>query len=280
MQRVRVHQDGNDVVSPSREGLKRTILDAVSRVGYDVEKKPGSFPPYRLLRRISLGQDPLSDVRTILRDEVRCIFDVGAHIGQTAARLVSAFPRAQVYSFEPDPHSFEQLRALASRRGRIDPINAAVGDTDGHARFFVNSFDQTNSLLKAAPGADQFVLDSRGLVVQSELTVPVLTLDRFCASRGIARIDVLKVDAQGYELRVLDGARGLLAAGMIPVIYLEVCFVRIYDGQPLFPDVYQYLFDRGFRLVWLYESSFHTHFYSLGANAVFVHQSIGTRSRS
>jgi FkbM family methyltransferase len=259
--------------------MKRAILDFVSRVGYDIQKQPGSFPPYRLLKRISLGRDPWSDVRTILGDDVSCIFDVGAHIGQTASRLVAAFPRAHVYSFEPDPHSFGQLEALAKRTDRIDAINAAVGDADGHARFFVNRFDQTNSLLRAAPEAHQFLLDSGGLVVRSELTVPVLTLDRFCSSRGIVRIDVLKVDAQGYELRVLDGAQGLLTSGMVPVIYLEVCFVRIYEGQPLFPELYQYLFDRGYRLVWLYDSNFHTHFYSLGANAIFIHESIGERSR-
>jgi hypothetical protein len=44
--------------------------------------------------------------------------------------------------------------------------------------------------------------------------------------------------------------------------------------------VYQYLFERGYRLVWLYETSFHTHYYSLGANALFIHESIGARVRS
>lgn len=259
--------------------VKRTILELVSRVGYDVQKNPGSFPRYRLLKRLRLGHDPLSDVSTILGDRVGCVFDVGAHVGQTAARFVAAFPRAHVYSFEPDPHSFAQLRTLTDTARRIDAVNAAVGDTDGEATLFVNKFDQTNSLLKVAPDAHQYLLDKAGLTLQSEVKVPVLTLDRFCADRGIDRIDVLKLDAQGYELRVLDGARGLLDRAAVPLIYLEVCFVRFYRDQPLFPDLYQYLFNRGYRLVWLYESNFHTHLYSLGANAIFIHESIGERSR-
>ena len=260
--------------------VKRTILAAASRVGYDVQKNPGAFPPYRFLKRLRLGQDPLSDVTTILGDSVTCVFDVGAHVGQTAAKLVAAFPRAHVYCFEPDPHSFAQLRTLTQTGSRIHAVNVAVGDTDGDATFFINKFDQTSSLLKVASGANQYLLDTGGLALQSEVKVPVRTLDRFCTERGIERIDVLKLDAQGYELRVLDGARELLEGLAVPLIYLEVCFVRFYEEQPLFPDIYRYLFDRGYRLVWLYENNFHTHLYSLGANAIFIHESIGERSRA
>jgi FkbM family methyltransferase len=260
--------------------MKRRILDLMSRAGYDVEKAPGSFPPYRLLKRLNLGRDPLADVRTILGDRVSVVFDVGAHVGQTATRLVDAFPKATVISFEPDPKSFSALRDVAQAAGRVEAVIAAVGDADGRAVFFVNQFDQTSSLLKTAPGASQYLLDTSGLTTRSQIEVPVLSLDRFCAERRIARIDLLKLDAQGYELRILDGSRSLLERLAIPLIYTEVCFVRIYDGQPLFPEVYQYLFERGYRLVWLYETSFHTHYYSLGANALFIHESIGARVRS
>jgi FkbM family methyltransferase len=259
--------------------LKRRVLDMLSRAGYDVEKTGGALPPYRLLKRLRLGRDPLADFRTILGNEIACVFDVGAHVGQTAERFAAALPRARIYSFEPEPSSFRQLRKVSGRIRRIEATNAAVGDTDGDRSFFVNAFDQTSSLLKPAAGASQYLLDTAGLTPQSEITVPVVTLDRFCAERGIGRIDVLKLDAQGYELRILDGARMLLDRLAVSLVYLEVCFVRIYQGQPLFPEVYQYLFERGYRLVWLYESSFHTHFYSLGANAMFVHESIGERRR-
>ena len=260
--------------------IKRNLLDLAARAGYDVEKAPGSFPPYRLWKRLNLGRDPLWDVRTILGDDVACVFDVGAHVGQTATRFVAAFPKATVFSFEPDPNSFSALRAVARTTGRIEAINAAVGDGDGHAAFFVNQFDQTSSLLRAAPGASEYLLNRSGLMPRSRIDVPVLCLDRFCAEREIVRIDLLKLDAQGYELRILDGSRALLDRVAIPLIYTEVSFVRIYEGQPLFPEIYQYLFERGYRLVWLYETSFRTHYYSLGANALFVHESIGARVQS
>jgi FkbM family methyltransferase len=257
--------------------VKRNIVDLALRAGYDLEKVSGSAVPYRLFKRLDLGRDPLSDARIILAGQVHCVFDVGAHVGETAMRLVSAFPEARIYSFEPDPQSFDRLRAAANSVRRIEAVNAAVGDRDGKAAFFVNRFDQTSSLLETAPGASQYLWDQTGLERRSQIEVPVITLDRFCAARGITRIDVLKLDAQGYELRILDGTGARLNGEAIPLIYLEVCFVRIYEGQPLFPEIYRYLFDRGYRLVWLYDSSFRTHFYALGANALFVHESIGMR---
>lgn len=259
--------------------VKRNIINLTLRAGYELEKVPGSVFPYRLLKRLNLGNDPLSDAHTILGGQVSCVFDVGAHVGETAMQLRATFPEARIYSFEPDPDSFKRLRAAADGVQRIETVNAAVGDREGKAAFFVNQFDQTSSLLETAPGASQYLWDQSGLDRRSQIEVPVITLDRFCAARGITKIDLLKLDAQGYELRILDGTGDRLNGQAIPLIYLEVCFVRIYEGQPLFPELYQYLFERGYRLVWLYDSSYRTHFYALGANALFVHESIGLRRR-
>jgi FkbM family methyltransferase len=257
--------------------LKRSILDFAVRAGYDIEKIPGAFPRYRFLKRLRLGEDPLWDAQTILGRDVECVFDVGAHVGQTAERLAASFPHAKIFSFEPDPNSFAKLSTVSRSNSRVEAINAAVGDAEGKATFFLNRFEMNSSLLKAAPNASQYLFNKNGMILESEIEVPVVSLDAFCTKRGISRIDLLKLDAQGYELRILDGAKQLLSRVAVPIIYLEVLFVRLYQDQPLFPDVYQYLFDRGYRLVWLYETSFHTHFYSLGANAVFIHESIGER---
>ena len=257
--------------------VKRRILHLVARGGYDVEKV-GGFPPYRFLKRLPIGYDPLADVVRIHPGRIRVIFDVGAHIGQSAALFADTFPGAQIHSFEPDPNSFRELRRTAAGYPGVTPVNAAAGDREGEATFFVNTFSQTNSLLRPRHGAGQYLVDTAGVDVRQETRVPVLTLDRYCAEHSIERIDFLKLDTQGYELRVLDGAAALVSRQAIPLIYLEVGFVTLYEGQPLFPEVYQYLFDRGYRLVWLYESSFHTHFYTIGANALFVHESIGRRT--
>jgi FkbM family methyltransferase len=256
---------------------KRHALQLVARWGYDVEKQPTWLPPYRFLRRIPLGRDPLTDVKTIRGGEIRCVFDVGANVGQSAALFSDVFPAATVHSFEPDPESYRQLQRVAASYPRVSAINAAVGDREGDATFYVNEFRQTNSLLKAAGNAGQFLVGTHGLDLRSEIQVQVLTLDGYCADHGIEHIDLLKLDTQGYELKVLDGASGLLGRQAVPLIYLEVGFIPLYQGQPMFPQVYQYLYDRAYRLVWLYESNFHTHLFTISASALFVHERLGSR---
>jgi FkbM family methyltransferase len=259
---------------------KRQILELVARWGYDVARQPTWFPPYRFLRRIPLGHDPLADVRTIHGGEIRCVFDVGANVGQSAAIFSDTFAAATIHSFEPNPDAYEHLHVLAAGYPRVRPVNAAVGDGEGEATFFVNKFDQTSSLLRPTEGASRFLAVPDGLDFQAERRVRVITLDRYCAENGIDRVDLLKLDTQGYELRVLAGARALLEREAVPLIYLEVGFVPLYEQQPLFPQVYQYLYDRHYRLVWLYETSFHTHLYAIGANALFVHERVGSRLSS
>ncbi len=257
--------------------VKRRTLELVARCGYDVEKQATGFPPYRFLKRIPLGHDPLADVKRIHGGEIRCVFDVGAHIGQSAALFADTFPAARIHSFEPDPESYAQLHALAAGYPQVSTVNAAVGERDGEATFFVNQFSQTNSLLKATDGAGRFLVGEHGLDLRNETRVRVTTIDRYCDEQRIDRIDLLKLDTQGYELRVLDGAKGMLERQAVPLIYLEVGFVTLYQDQPLFPQVYQYLFDRAYRMVWLYDSSFHTHLFTIGANALFVHERFASR---
>jgi FkbM family methyltransferase len=257
--------------------LKRRTLEFVVGRGYDIQKEPSRFPPYRFLRRLSLGEDALADARTIHGGQLECVFDVGAHVGQSAAEFLDAFPRARIHSFEPAPASYEELQKLAERNPRVNAVNAAVGNRDGQADFFINKLSVTNSLLTASAGAGDFLVAADGLDRREVTTVRLVTLDTYCAAQGIERIDLLKLDTQGYELRVLDGARRLIEQHAVPLIHLEVCFVRFYEEQPLFPEVYQYLYDRDYRLVWLYDSSFHLYAYAVAANALFVHRSLGER---
>ncbi len=227
--------------------------------------------------RLDLGNDPLADVKLILGADPRCIFDVGAHIGQTAAKFAAAFPRADIYCFEPDSRSYAALQANTSSLSRVHCIHAAVGSRTGQATLFRNAYDQTNSLLPLAAGAAEFLLFPDRPMPAGTEDVALITLDAFCEERGTTAIDLLKMDVQGYELEVLAGAKETLKAAAVPLIYTEVSFVRSYESQPLFHDVYEYLYRLDYRLVGIYESGYLTHYYQVGGNALFVHVSRGRR---
>jgi FkbM family methyltransferase len=230
---------------------------------------------YEIRPLLRLGSDHIADSKYILGDRVGTVFDIGANVGQTAREFLPAFPKATIYSFEPDPGSFQKLVAATSDQRRVQPYNIALGREEGSAKLFRFKFDQTNSLLPKARGAEDYVADAEYLTAVGEVPVEVTSLDAFCRNHGIEKIDLLKVDTQGYELEVLNGSLTLLRSAAISLIYIEVCFVRYYEGQPLFPEIYQFLYDLGYRFVGLYESGFVTHCYHVGGNALFVHSSMG-----
>jgi len=143
--------------------------------------------------------------------------DVGANVGFwsiPAARSVGSGGR--VISFEPNPWAVERFKrnvALNSHAGLapIDLVDAALGAEPGKLELF--SFD-----LEA--GASRATLHRSAVRggPAVHVTVPVTTLDDFVD----LEVDVLKIDVEGHELAVLDGARHLLSNAPPRLIIIEV----------------------------------------------------------
>jgi FkbM family methyltransferase len=150
--------------------------------------------------------------------------DIGAHVGVhalTLARLVGS--HGKVIAFEPAAASFELLRRHIRMNGmtsRIEALHAAVGDRDG-SRVLVTD------PLGADPG-NSFV-DRHYLARKRHEIVEVVTLDTFCSRRRLLPA-LVKIDVEGYEARVLDGARQVLSQRPAPTI---VCAVHPWHLEQL-----------------------------------------------
>ncbi|MBV9343647.1 MAG: FkbM family methyltransferase [Gammaproteobacteria bacterium] len=130
--------------------------------------------------------------------------DAGANIGWYSLLLDRlAEPGASVYAFEPEPATFAllQVNLARNRATHVEPVPAALGAAAGRAllRRYKDSNNGRHSLLAAESGA-------------GSVEVPVLTLDSFWEQRGLAArpLRVLKIDVEGFEYFVLQGARALL----------------------------------------------------------------------
>jgi FkbM family methyltransferase len=134
----------------------------------------------------------------------------------------------------------------------VHPHRAAVTDSAGTRRFYVNAGDQTNSLLRLNPAQSGWAGSPSAAGYDSAIDVPAITLDEFCAAESIDRIDILKLDIQGGEGMALEGASRLLARHAIGLIYLEVLFAPLYEGQAYFCDVTRILNGHGYRVAALY----------------------------
>jgi FkbM family methyltransferase len=133
------------------------------------------------------------------------LFDVGAHAGYftlLAARRVGA--SGQVVAFEPEPHNVAMLRAnvVLNKLGNVSVEAAAVAGREGTRRFGHGAGSGTGALAEAG-----------------ELEVRAVTLDAYCG-RSRLTPDAIKIDVEGGELEVLDGASALLRDAR-PLVFLS-----------------------------------------------------------
>jgi FkbM family methyltransferase len=176
------------------------------------------------------------------------IFDIGANEGQTTERYLKMFPTAKIYSFEPVPEVFTLLERKFHENPQIIVNQLAVSDAVGTADFYLHAYGSNvwNSLLPKAP--DSIIVPED----VSTVKVPTITIDLFCERHNITTIDLLKLDIQGGELLALKGALNMLQKGGIKLIYSEVNFCDLYEGQAMFQDIAAYLHDFGYRTYGLY----------------------------
>ncbi len=218
----------------------KALLGRVARsLGWDVS------------RTAVFGKNPFADIHKLATDVPRLGFDVGANEGQTAGELRRIFSEARIYCFEPYEAAFRTLqrRLGGDPRFCLEPI--ALGDNKGEATLYENAQSVTNSLLPNAPEAHLFQPTAYAIPM-GQSKVAITTLDDFCKERTIPRIDFLKIDCQGYDLRILQGARKHLTEHRISFIVVEMLFAPLYTGQANFHEIYGFLTGFGYRLVGLY----------------------------
>jgi FkbM family methyltransferase len=234
-------------------GLKRFARNFLKRFGYEL----------RNLKGIDIGYDPFSDARNRMENKSSpVLFDVGANIGGTVKAMRSYFPAAQIHAFEPSPTTFSTLCRNCAADPQTKLMNCAVGSQAGVLALLENERPQNSSFYAMGPFCTG--------AVRGETQVEVVTIDQYCRTGGIERIDLLKSDTQGYELEVLKGAAEMIRAGRVKMIYLEMIFSDMYAGMPRFDELFRHLIDAGFELVTFYKMHFTSEQKASYTDALFI----------
>lgn len=129
------------------------------------------------------------------------VFDIGSNIGMTAV-IAAKSGAAKVYAFEPDPNVFPLLlETIKANVVVVDAHNIALGAREASLSFFSNP-DSTS--------ASHLVTEDT-LGHSPTGTVEMSTFDAFVKSQGIEKIDLIKIDVEGFEIDVLRGAQDTIA---------------------------------------------------------------------
>ncbi|MGH7023361.1 MAG: FkbM family methyltransferase [Caulobacteraceae bacterium] len=169
------------------------------------------------------------------------VLDVGAHAGQFAKLFARMAPRGHVYAFEPSEYARSILgRALAFNRvGNVTVVPRGLSDAPARAvlhtplkRSSAWGFGTAHLGEAAAGEADQ--------------TVALERLDDFAAREGLYRLDFIKADIEGWEMRALAGGEGTLRR-FRPALYLEVDDALLARAGDTPRALFAWLTDIGYR---------------------------------
>lgn len=189
------------------------------------------------------AEEPL--LKKITTDyRIQTIIDVGANEGQYAASLLKNGFKGTIYSFEPISQPFEILRRRAEKNDQWVVTQAAIGSKDEMRVINVSENIVSSSLYEV--GEVSLAAEPTTKIVRQE-PIKVTTLDNFFkGEKKLKRGTMLKLDVQGYELEALRGALENLKT--IEILQVELSFVPLYEGAPLFIEIASFLRQNGFDL--------------------------------
>ncbi|MBD2602047.1 MULTISPECIES: FkbM family methyltransferase [Microcystis] len=184
--------------------------------------------------------------RLLAYHNIDLVFDVGANIGQYAKLLRELGYSGRIVSFEPLSSAYSQLKAVSEK----DPLweiapQAAIGNQEGEIIINIAGNSQSSSAL---PMLDAHVQSAPESAYSGSETVKLSRLDTLAKDyiKSETKSIFLKIDVQGLEKQVLEGATAILP--LVKGIKLELSLVPLYEGQVLFKEMIDIVEKLGYEL--------------------------------
>jgi len=174
------------------------------------------------------------------------LIDIGARFG-LQENWKPARSHLEVIAFEPDKEEFKRLRETETS-GNTTYINSAVYNSKAYIDFHLTRSGGNSSILRPnRKFIDNFPEPERFDIIQT-IRVETDTLDSLLQQNSIGEVDFLKVDSQGCEFPILEGARETLSERNLLGIEVEVLVAELYENQSHFLDVNMLLKSYDFEL--------------------------------
>jgi len=197
---------------------------------------------YRVVRindgpKPSEGLDPFFALLQRLGFAPKHILDIGANRGLWTRTAIQHFPDARYTLVEPQDHLKSYIKDLLDRGYQIQWINAGAGDVSGSLPFTLAGRDDSSTFVLTEEQARQAGFP--------QTPVAIKTLNEIAAASGPPPPDMVKIDAEGFDLRVLAGASDLL--GKTDIFLVEACVCSAYENSAA--AVVEFMAKAGYRLM-------------------------------
>lgn len=211
--------------------MKRAIHFVLARLGYRIVKiqdgpraSDGLNPFFALLKRFGFAP--------------KHILDIGANRGVWTREAMKFFPEARYTLVEPQDYLKAHIQDLVEGGSKIQWINAGASDRPGTLLFTIAASDGSSTFVLTEEQARAEGLEQRA--------IRVMTLNEIAAAAGGGLPDIVKIDAEGLDLRVLAGASNLLGKTDVFLVEAVVC-AHGYENTAA--EVVKFMSEAGYRLV-------------------------------
>jgi FkbM family methyltransferase len=166
------------------------------------------------------------------KNEKKIFFDIGANFGNFTKVFLELLPPSldfECYCFEPMQECMIKLKENLKKFKNVNFINQGVSNKIGEQEIFygdelgLSSFDE-----------DVFKLDNIGPKLTKKKMLKTITLDTFCEKEKISKIDILKIDVEGFKNNVLKGAKNLIDNNKINCIQMEYNTHHLFKGHSIY----------------------------------------------
>ncbi len=185
------------VVYPLTSKTKLYCRPSSSYAGLIIYQRFPEYPEMAFLEQIMLPSD--------------ICLDIGANIGGVTMLMAEPLTTGHVYAFEPaiECHpDFQNSVVLNHYESKVSLNPEVISDKNGKINFVIESHSEVNHLATSNTELGQ--------------VLPTITLDTFCKRHKLSQVDIVKIDVEGAEIKVLKGAIKLLQSQQIAVLVLEL----------------------------------------------------------
>jgi FkbM family methyltransferase len=197
----------------------------------------GLFPMQHIHRSIRLAKR--------LPDQDFIILDIGGGIGASLRLYLKYFPANRIMLFEPVKESFKTIESKYGKSGNVTFCNLAVGNEKTVKEINIANRVTSSSILPLSAETESVFYDEKTLGLNRNETIEIVRLDDFLKNKN-DKIGIMKLDVQGFEMNVLQGAEETLKRTSL--ILLEAGNHDVYVGSPKYYEIDEYLRAHGFTL--------------------------------
>ena len=189
------------------------------------------------------GTDIACDMERLLPwYKVKTFFDVGVYEGEMIEYCLKNFPDAEIVAFEPVSYLYNKLFKKYASNSKVNLSSCALSDSCRSEQILILRKKSMCHLRSLNPSP----------IIRRYEWVDVVTLDKYCKDNGINHIDFLKVDTEGGDLRVLQGASSMLDLNSVGVIQVEASMNKDNLFHVQFDKFECFLQEKGYKLFGVY----------------------------